>query len=298
MSETEARRNAPAVEPPLVRVEGVSRDFQVGNQTIRALKDVSFEVNRRDFVAVIGRSGSGKTTLLNVIAGLDRPSSGHVFIEDEEVSAMTDAQLTELRRHKVGFVFQSFGLLPLLSAYENVEVALRIAGAGIRERGRRAHELLDLVGLGRRANHRPYELSGGEQQRVAIARALANRPALILADEPTGELDSTTAATIFQLLLDVIEREGVTIITTTHDRLVMEKAQRVLELADGALQTGVTTFERDKREAITVPWLPPMPGEAELPRSVSDNDRDRWSRPGQQRPAIYQPPGPPREPLA
>jgi putative ABC transport system ATP-binding protein len=209
-------------EEALVRVEGVSRHFEVAGQAIHALTDVSFDVQRGDFVAVIGRSGSGKTTLLNVIAGLDRPSQGHVYIDGADVAAMSDAQLTQLRRHKIGFVFQSFGLLPLLSAYENVEVALRIAGAGIRERGRRSNELLDMVGLGRRSHHRPYEMSGGEQQRVAIARALANRPALILADEPTGELDSTTAETIFQLLLDVVEREGVTIITTTHDRLVME----------------------------------------------------------------------------
>jgi putative ABC transport system ATP-binding protein len=285
------------MEDLLVRVEGVSREFQLGGQTIHALQDVSFDVNRGEFVAIIGRSGSGKTTLLNVIAGLDRPTAGRVWIDGDDVSAMNDAQLTDLRRHKIGFVFQSFGLLPLLSAYENVEVALRIAGAGIRERGRRANELLDLVGLARRSNHRPYELSGGEQQRVAIARALANRPALILADEPTGELDSTTAATIFQLLLDVIRTEGVTIITTTHDRLVMEQAQRVLELADGALVTGTTTFEADKRKAIDVPWLPPMPGEKELPHSASESERERWARPGGHRPANYQPPRAPREPL-
>jgi putative ABC transport system ATP-binding protein len=283
---------------PLVRVEGLSRDFQVANQTIHALQDVSFDVDRGDFVAVIGRSGSGKTTLLNIIAGLDRPGAGHVYIDGADVTAMTDSQLTELRRHKIGFVFQSFGLLPLLSAYENVEVALRIAGASIRERGRRTHELLEMVDLGRRAKHRPYELSGGEQQRVAIARALANRPALVLADEPTGELDSITAAAIFQLLVDVVEREKVTIITTTHDRLVMEKAGRVLELADGVLQTGPTTFERDRREAISVPWTPTAPSpETPLRRAEPEEEvtPERWARPGRR--SIYQPPGPPREPL-
>ncbi len=267
-------------------------------------------------MAIIGRSGSGKTTLLNVVAGLDRPSSGHVFIEGDDVATMTDGQLTELRRHKLGFVFQSFGLLPLLSAYENVEVALRIAGAGIRERGRRAHELLDMVGLGRRANHRPYELSGGEQQRVAIARALANRPTLILADEPTGELDSTTAASIFQLLLDVVESEGVTIITTTHDRLVMEKAARVIELADGVLVQGDTTFDKDRRQAIAVPWVPDATATANETPVTADNPaptpeprpseatpspeepRERWQRPDSARRGIYHPPTPPREPLA
>jgi putative ABC transport system ATP-binding protein len=285
-------------EEALVRVEGLSRDFQVANQTIHALSNVSFSVDRGDFVAVIGRSGSGKTTLLNIIAGLDRPGAGHVYVDGADVTAMTDSQLTELRRHKIGFVFQSFGLLPLLSAYENVEVALRIAGAGIRERGRRTHELLDMVDLGRRAKHRPYELSGGEQQRVAIARALANRPALVLADEPTGELDSITAAAIFQLLVDVVEREKVTIITTTHDRLVMEKAGRVLELADGALQTGPTTFERDRREAISVPWTPTAPPpETPLRRAEPEEEvtPERWARPGRR--SIYQPPGPPHEPL-
>lgn len=280
---------------PLVQVEHVSRSFEVGGQTIHALKDVSFEVYPAEFVAIIGRSGSGKTTLLNTLAGLDKPTSGRVLIEGQDVSAMTDAQLTELRRHKIGFVFQSFGLLPLLSAYENVEIALRIAGAGIRERSERARELLELVGLARRSHHRPYEMSGGEQQRVAIARALANRPALILADEPTGELDSTTAASIFDLLQDVIRQYGVTIITTTHDRFVMEKAGRVLELADGALVTGDTTFERDRAAAVSVPLPASRPV---LPRATVEDepdDREQWSR--RRRTGIYQPPGPPNEPL-
>jgi putative ABC transport system ATP-binding protein len=296
-----------AEDAALVRVENVSRTFQVGNQTINALKDVSFEVTSGEFVAVIGRSGSGKTTLLNVIAGLDKATSGHVFIGGHDVSSMSDKELTELRRHRLGFVFQSFGLLPLLSAYENVEIALRIAGAPIRERGRRARELLDLVGLGRRSHHRPYELSGGEQQRIAIARALANKPTLILADEPTGELDSTTATQIFQLLVDVIEQEGVTIITTTHDRLVMEKARRVIELADGELQTGPTYFERDRKEAIAVPWKPPESwnaGERANPNATpTENGADEavkrgWRRPAPpQRQQPYTPPPSPREPL-
>jgi len=194
----------------------------------------------------------------------------------------------------------------LLSAYENVEVALRIAGAPIRERGRRSRELLDLVGLGRRSHHRPYELSGGEQQRVAIARALANRPALILADEPTGELDSSTATQIFQLLLEVIDQEGVTVITTTHDRLVMEKARRVIELADGELQTGPTYFERDRNQAVAVPWKPPESWNAEerANPNVPDSDAGEeavqrgWRRPApQERRAPYTPPPSPREPL-
>ena len=289
----------------LIRIEGVSRTFEVGSQTIHALTDVSFSVDKGEFLAVIGRSGSGKTTLLNIVAGLDRATSGHVYINGQDVSAMSDSELTELRRHQLGFVFQSFGLLPLLSAYENVEIALRIAGASIRERGRRANELLELVGLTRRAHHRPYELSGGEQQRVAIARALANRPSLILADEPTGELDSTTANQIFDLLQDVIAREGVTIITTTHDRLVMEKAQRVIELADGVLQTGPTYFERDRKEAVAVPWRPPESWNAGAradPNGAQDSGQDEpephtWRRPATERRAPYHPPPSPREPL-
>ena len=280
---------------PLVRIEDVSRNFEVGDETISALKNVSFTVGRGEFLAVIGRSGSGKTTLLNTLAGLDMPSSGRVLIEDRDVSEMSDTELTELRRHTIGFVFQSFGLLPLLSAYENIEIALRIAGAPRAKRTRRANELLETVGLTRRAHHRPYEMSGGEQQRVAIARALANEPVLILADEPTGELDSITAASIFKLLQEVIAQTNVTIITTTHDRLVMEQAKRILELADGALQTGETTFQRDRDEAIIVPRQ--KSEEPHLPSAPpsGESERNQWERPENRR-TIYQPPGPPGEP--
>jgi putative ABC transport system ATP-binding protein len=216
-----------------VRIDQVSRRYQGGGEQVWALRDVSLDVAPGEFLAVIGRSGSGKTTLLNLIAGLDRPSSGTIRVDDRDIGACSDDQLTQIRRHTIGFIFQSFGLLPLLSALENVELALRIAGAPRGERGRRAREVLELVGLAKRLNHRPYELSGGEQQRVAIARALANRPTLILADEPTGELDSMTALSIFALLRDIVRGEGVTLITSTHDRAVMDLAGRVEELADG-----------------------------------------------------------------
>src|SRR5690606_28620842 len=182
---------------PMVEVRNVSRTFHIGGSAVHAVRDVSLEVPRGQFLAIVGRSGSGKTTLLNIIAGLDKPDSGSVFIEGRETSRYGDKEMTELRRHTLGFVFQSFGLLPLLSAEENVELALRIAGAGLRERGERTRELLEQVGLSHRADHRPYELSGGEQQRVAVARALANKPRLLIADEPTGELDSATGAQIF-----------------------------------------------------------------------------------------------------
>jgi len=286
-------------DEPIIAVEDVSREFAVGAETIRAVRDVSFTVERGDFLAIIGRSGSGKTTLLNLIAGLDRPSSGRILVEGEDVSAMTEAQLTELRRHKIGFVFQSFGLLPLLSAYENVEIALRIAGASIRERARRAREVLELVGLEKRAHHRPYELSGGEQQRVAIARALANRPAIILADEPTGELDSNTAVSIFRLLLQIVESERVTIVTTTHDHLVMERAHRVIELSDGMLLAEPRAFRPGHKEAVAVAWTAPARRKrpASEPASVPQDDRERWGRPDRAKRPIYQPPGPPHEPL-
>lgn len=219
----------------VVDVRSVSRRFRVGSEDIWAVRDASLQVRPGEFVALIGRSGSGKTTLLNMVAGLDQPTSGQVYVDGEDITDYTEAQLTQMRRHRIGFVFQSFGLLPLLSAYENVELALRIAGAGVRERRRRADQLLKQVGLAGRARHRPYELSGGEQQRVAIARALANSPPLILADEPTGELDSSTAVSIFTLLHDLVQDEGVTIITTTHDRTVMELVPRVEEMRDGRL---------------------------------------------------------------
>ncbi len=219
----------------VVEAFGVSRVFHVGGGDVWALRDVDLVVNKGEFVALIGRSGSGKTTLLNLIAGLDRPSEGRIAVDGTDLSQLNGNGLNELRRHKIGFVFQSFGLLPLLSAYENVEIALRIGGAGIRERGKRAREVLEMVGLTARMSHRPYELSGGEQQRVAIARALANNAPIILADEPTGELDSTTAVQIFNLLKEVVDRHGVTVITSTHDRTVMEMAYRVVEMSDGRI---------------------------------------------------------------
>jgi len=221
-----------------VDIRQVSRRFEVGSEEVWAVRDVTLTIAAGEFVAFIGRSGSGKTTLLNVIAGLDRPTTGEVWIDGSRVDTMREHELNELRRHRIGFVFQSFCLLPLLSAQENVELPLRIAGLKHGERVRRAKHVLDMVGLGRRADHRPYELSGGEQQRVAIARALATDPSLILADEPTGELDSSTATAIFTMLRDFALAEGITIIACTHDRLVMELASRVEELADGRLVTG------------------------------------------------------------
>jgi ABC-type lipoprotein export system ATPase subunit len=218
-----------------VEVRNVSRLFQLGSEDVWALRDITLSVEPREFLALVGRSGSGKTTLLNIIAGLDRPTSGEVELDGQRLDTMPERGLTELRRHRLGFIFQSFGLLPLLSAQENVELPLRIAGFGHGDRVRRARAALDLVGLTRRAHHRPFELSGGEQQRVAIARAIATEPSLILADEPTGELDSATAKAVFGLLRALAREENITVIACTHDRLVMELADRVEELADGRL---------------------------------------------------------------
>ena len=212
----------------------ITRDFFTGGINVRALDNINLSVQKGEFLAVIGRSGSGKTTLLNVIAGLDQPTHGTVVINDQDISSFSDRQMTELRRHHIGFVFQSFGLLPLMSAAENIDLALRIAGTNKKHRRERTLELLELVGLENRSQHRPYELSGGEQQRVAVARAIANNPPLIIADEPTGELDSNTGQQIFTLLRKVAET-GVTVITATHDPFVIDHVDRVVEMNDGKL---------------------------------------------------------------
>ena len=220
---------------PIAAVQDLTRDYQIGDSTVHALRGVTFTLGRGQLIAVQGRSGSGKTTLLTLIGGLERPTSGQVWIDGDEVTAMSEDQLVELRRHRLGFIFQTFGLLPILTAAENVEVPLRLAGVERRARTERARALLDMVGLGERARHRPDELSGGEQQRVAVARALANRPALLLADEPTGQLDSRTARTIMQLLRRLVEEEAVTILVATHDPNLIDLADRVIAIRDGRL---------------------------------------------------------------
>ena len=253
----------------LITVSGLTRRFDSGGSVVTAVNAVDIEIPAGQFIAIVGRSGSGKTTLLNIIAGLDTPDEGSVFIDGQEISRFSDKQSTKFRREQIGFVFQSFGLLPLLYAAENIDLALRIAGSGIRERGNRTRELLEQVGLTHRADHRPYELSGGEQQRVAVARALANNAPLIIADEPTGELDSTTGAQIFSLLREVAD-SGVTIITATHDPFVMEHVDLVREMADGALlplgegivssrlgTKDITTDQTDNSSS-TDPFLPPI----------------------------------------
>ncbi|MFC7245407.1 ABC transporter ATP-binding protein [Catellatospora aurea] len=224
-----------AVAEELVRVENVSRDFGRAGKVVHAVRDVSFTAGRGELVAVRGRSGAGKTTLLNIIGGLDRPTSGKVFIAGQEITSAAEQQLVALRRDVIGFVFQSFGLVPILSAAENVGVPLRLAKVPPAERDQRVSVLLELVGVGGHANQRPYELSGGQQQRVAVARALANDPQLLIADEPTGQLDSETGRQIMDLLRALVHARGMTALVATHDAALMEMADRVVTLRDGAL---------------------------------------------------------------
>jgi putative ABC transport system ATP-binding protein len=227
-----------SVAGPMVETRGLGRDFAVGPVVVHALRDVDLTVGRGQLVAVRGRSGSGKTTLLSLIGGLDRATSGDVIVDGRSVGAMSPDALVELRRRKIGFIFQAFGLLSILSAAENVEVPLRLVRAAPAQREERVATLLELVGLGERGRHRPHELSGGEQQRVAIARALANRPDLLLADEPTGQLDSATGRSIMSLLRAVVRSEGVTAIIATHDPTLIDLADRVIEIRDGRIVDG------------------------------------------------------------
>lgn len=221
----------------LLATVDLTRSYRLGSQEITALRQVNMNVLPGQFIAVVGRSGSGKTTLLNLLAGLDKPSSGQVLLEEEDLGAMSEDERTKLRRTKLGFVFQSFGLLPLLSAFENVELPLRISGVKPREREQRARDALEMVGLTRRSHHRPYELSGGEQQRIAIARAIVHHPSLILADEPTGELDSVNARSIFGLFKEMVRNQGISVVAATHDSTLLAMADQVLELHDGKLST-------------------------------------------------------------
>jgi putative ABC transport system ATP-binding protein len=224
--------------PFAIRAIDLARTFEVGETTVQALRGINLQVTRGQFVALVGPSGSGKSTFLNLVGGLDRPTSGELWVNGEELSASREKALTEHRRRRVGFVFQSFNLLPRLSALENVALPLMFVGASERERLDRARELLRQVGLTDRVDHRPTQLSGGEQQRVAIARALVSRPAIILADEPTGNLDTTTGAEIMALLRNLNHEQGVTLLLVTHDLDAAGFADRVVHLRDGQIAAG------------------------------------------------------------
>ena len=230
-----AASTAARIGGAVVAATGLTRDYPSGEGVIHALRGIDLSVGRGQLLAVRGRSGSGKTTLLNLLGGLDRPTAGRVVVDGLEISSMSEDELVAVRRHTIAFIFQSFGLVPILTAAENVEVPLRLVRAETRERDQRVDELLDLVGLHDRTRHRPHELSGGEQQRVAIARALANRPRLLLADEPTGQRDSETGHRIMLVIRSVVRAEGITAIVATHDPMMIDVADRVVELRDGHL---------------------------------------------------------------
>lgn len=218
--------------PIVYKLMEVSKSYYLGSIEVAALKDVSLEVVKGKFVAIVGPSGSGKSTLLNIMGLLTKPTKGRVFFEGRDVSNLSDREASYIRSRRIGFVFQMFNLVPWLSALENVELALSIAGASRKEARGRAEELLKLVGLGSRMHHRPSELSGGEQQRVGLARALANSPSVLLADEPTGTLDSVTGAQISEILKNLV-KGGVTIVAVTHNIEFASAADTVIKLKDG-----------------------------------------------------------------
>lgn len=219
---------------PVIRLDHITRTFAIGDKPYRAVNDVSLTIESGAFIAIMGSSGSGKSTLMNIMGCLDRPTSGNYFFEGTDISQERGNQLVTIRRNKVGFVFQSFNLLPRLSAVNNVELPLVYAGIGAAERRQRAIAALQQVGLQQRLNQKPSKLSGGEQQRVAIARALINHPAIILADEPTGNLDSATAQEIMALLVS-LHQSGRTIVMVTHDQSVAAQAQKIIRLKDGTI---------------------------------------------------------------
>jgi putative ABC transport system ATP-binding protein len=214
----------------------LTRSYNIGKTTVAALSDVDLNIRRGGFTALVGASGSGKSTLLNLIGGLDRPSSGEIRVDGLSLGTASEQELVRYRRERIGFIFQSFNLLPTLTAVENVESPMMLAEISRSERRARARCLLESVGLAQRSQHKPNELSGGEKQRVAIARALANRPALLLADEPTGNLDSKTGTTILELLCNLLKEQQLTMIMVTHAPEVAARADRIIHLRDGRIQ--------------------------------------------------------------
>jgi putative ABC transport system ATP-binding protein len=234
---------------PLIRLEHVSKRYSLGDVEVRALDSVSFDVEAAEFIAIMGSSGSGKSTLMNVLGCLDRPTSGTYYLSGREVSKLGRGELAEVRNRTLGFVFQNFNLLSRTTAIENVELPLVYSGVGSRERKRRASEALSRVGLGQRLEHRPSQLSGGQQQRVAIARAIVNEPKLILADEPTGNLDSRTSIEVIALFQE-LWKSGLTILVVTHEPDIAEFASRVIVVKDGKILSDQAREPRSAREEL------------------------------------------------
>jgi len=219
----------------VIQVENLVKIYRLGKVSISALRGISFDVAKGEFMVVMGPSGSGKTTLLNLIGAIDKPTSGRIFIDGRDITTLGEGELTKLRRHKIGFIFQFYNLIPALTALENVELPMLTAGVSRKDTSKRAFQLLETVGLAERVGHLPDELSGGEQQRIAIARALANRPSVILADEPTGDLDTKTGMEVVQILYDTSKKENATVVVVTHDPMITEKADVILQMRDGQI---------------------------------------------------------------
>ena len=236
---------------PAISAHDLSREYRMGETRIHAVNGISLQIERGEFVALLGASGSGKSTLLNLIAGLDRPTSGSITVNGRELAQMSSEELARYRRHTAGMVFQAFNLVPTMTLLENVELPMRFAEVDRAERAGRARDALERVGLSARAAHRPPQLSGGEQQRAAIARALVNRPSLLLADEPTGNLDSRTGEEIMNYLRECHESQGLTVLLVTHERALADRyAQRILTLADGGLVDDTRVAEAPKGRAL------------------------------------------------
>lgn len=217
----------------MIRTENISRQFQSGREIVYALRDINIEIQSKNLTILRGRSGSGKTTLINLMGALDTPTEGKIFVDDKEITSLSEVKRDNLRRNNMGFIFQSIALMPLMTAYENVEFGLRVADYNPADRKRRAEDCLAMVGLQKRMHHLPQELSGGEQQRVAIARAIAHKPKVVFADEPTAELDTNMGLQIVKVLKDLVQEEGLTVIMTTHDPSMVDIADCVYTLEDG-----------------------------------------------------------------
>ncbi|HEY6903110.1 MAG TPA: ABC transporter ATP-binding protein [Candidatus Acidoferrales bacterium] len=245
----------PEEKTATIRLDGVHKTYDLGEIQVHALRGVSMQIYSGEFVAVMGASGSGKSTLMNILGCLDKPTRGRYFLDGKDVSGLTKAELARIRNHKIGFVFQQFNLLARTSALENVELPTIYAGVPIEERAKRAREALDRVGLSDRAGHFPSQLSGGQQQRVAIARALVNNPSLLLADEPTGNLDSRTSVEIMDILQTLNEQHGLTVVIVTHEPDIAQYAKRAVEFRDGKMKKDVAIQNR----SIAAEVLPTLP---------------------------------------
>ncbi|MGD0643421.1 MAG: ABC transporter ATP-binding protein [Candidatus Bathyarchaeia archaeon] len=218
-----------------IEIVKLEKEYCLGKVSVQALRNINVNLKKGEFVAVVGASGSGKTTLLNIIGTLDKATHGKVYLEGKDLSNLNEKSLVEIRRRKIGFIFQFYNLMPVLTAFENVELPMIIAGVPKKEATKRARDLLAAVGLNERANHRPDELSGGQQQRIAIARALANQPTVILADEPTGDLDSASGEQVMKLLRKLSKEQGITVLAATHDVSILNLADRELRMKDGQI---------------------------------------------------------------